>query len=73
MLYHSLEEIRARANPLGRELNAATNYGRQPLPKQFADKQREWCELAEIYTHPSLWFKNPERLIKGAIEVVEAS
>lgn len=31
MLYHSLEEIRARANPLGRELNAATNYGRQPL------------------------------------------
>ena len=48
MLYKDMNEVRIRMNQIAVKLNAATNYGRRPLPKEFADLDREWNELADI-------------------------
>ena len=67
MIYTDLNTIRIRSNKIGTVLNAATDYGRRPLPDEYSDLQREWVTLADIFQHPT---EHPE-LFKG-IEVVEA-
>ena len=68
MIYTCLNDIRIRANKIGGMLNEITDYGRRPLPDDFADFDREWRELAKIIQHPT---KHPE-LFRGGIEVAEA-
>lgn len=64
MLYTDLNDVRIRLNKLGYILNAATRYGRQPLPAEFADIEREDKELTKIYMQPSL--------LKEGVEIVPA-
>jgi len=54
MKYVCLNEVRRRMNKIGAELNIATSYGRKELPAEFADKNREWHELCDIYMKPAL-------------------
>ena len=63
MLYTNLNDVRIRLNRLGYRLNEATRYGRQPLPAEFADIEREHNELMKIYMQPSL--------LKDGVEIRE--
>ena len=69
MIYKCMEDIRCRSNKIALVLNKATRYGRRPLPPEYADLQREWDELADIYQNPT---KYPA-LTKGGVEVKEAA
>lgn len=64
MIYKCMEDIRCRSNKIALVLNKATNYGRRPLPPEFADLDREWNELAKI---------KPADFVKGGVEVKEAA
>ena len=63
MLYTCMNDARIRANIIGVKLNEATNYGRRPLPPEFADLSREWRELAVL---------KPADFLTGGVEVAEA-
>lgn len=64
MFYRDLNDIRQRSNVLGVILNRATNYGRRPLPEQFADIRRELDELNHVWQNTAL--------IKDGVEIAEA-
>lgn len=64
MLYTDLNDVRIRLNKLGYKLNEATRYGRQPLPAEFADIEREHNELMKVYMKPYL--------LKEGVEIVPA-
>lgn len=64
MLYTDLNDVRIRLNNLGYKLNEATKYGRQPLPAEFADIEREHNELMKVYMKPNL--------LKEGVEIVPA-
>lgn len=68
MIYTCLNDIRIRANKIGDMLNEVTDYGRRPLPDDFADFDREWHELAKIFQRPT----EHSELFRGDIEVAEA-
>lgn len=63
MIYRNMNDIRIRANHIAALLNQATNFSRQPLPEQFKDLDREWCDLVSI---------KPKDVIGGSVEVKEA-
>lgn len=69
MIYKCMEDVRCRSNKIALVLNKATHYGTRPLPPEFADLDREWDELADIYQNPT---KYPA-LTKGGVEVKEAA
>lgn len=48
MTYNNMNDVRIRMNVIALKLNEASNYGRRPLPPQFADLHREWLALADI-------------------------
>lgn len=67
MRYTDLNDLRLRANRIGVVLNAASDYGHKPFPKQYTDVEREWLELADV------WFNAKRLNIKDGVEIKEAA